>query len=66
MPNVSISEYGDMRGLSVCCLLVSSNTLLLPAQTANCCDNSAMREVVKKYLNAREHGDPEAVAELFT
>jgi uncharacterized protein (TIGR02246 family) len=55
-----------MLRLSVRCLLLSFVPLLLPAQTANSSEQSAIREVVKKYLDAREHRDNKAVAELFT
>lgn len=36
---------------------------LIPAQTA---DESAVREVVRKYVDAREHIDPKATEALFT
>lgn len=36
---------------------------LIPAQTA---DEAAVREVVRKYVDAREHVDPKATEALFT
>lgn len=40
--------------------------MLLSAQNANPAEQSEIREVVHRYLDAREHRDPEALAELFT
>jgi uncharacterized protein (TIGR02246 family) len=40
--------------------------VLVQAQSAGPADEAAIRQVVHKYLDAREHRDPKAVAEVFT
>ncbi|MGI9074700.1 MAG: YybH family protein [Bryobacteraceae bacterium] len=47
-------------------LLVPFIPLLLAAQKANSPEQSAIRELVSRYVDAREHRDREAVAKLFT
>ena len=40
--------------------------VLVQAQSAGPADEAAIRQVVHKYLDAREHRDAKAVAEVFT
>jgi uncharacterized protein (TIGR02246 family) len=40
--------------------------VLVQAQSAGSADEAAIRQVVHKYLDAREHRDAKAVAEVFT
>ena len=40
--------------------------VLVQAQSARSADEAAIRQVVHKYLDAREHRDAKAVAEVFT
>lgn len=47
-------------------LLASFSAVLLQAQSAGPADEAAIRQVVHKYLDAREHRDAKAVAEVFT
>ena len=39
---------------------------LIPAQNANAPEETEIREVIHKYLDARERRDPKAVAKVFT
>jgi len=43
------------------CLIAAAS---LPAQTSS--DEAAVRDVVARYVNAREHSDEKAIAALFT
>ena len=55
-----------MRMLTLLCLLCGCCSLL-PAQTApRSVDETAIRDLVQQYVNAREHQDSGAVAALFT
>ena len=45
----------------VVCLLAA-----LQAKTPAARDEASIRDVVQRYLDAREHGDPQAVGALFT
>jgi uncharacterized protein (TIGR02246 family) len=47
-------------------LLLSLFGLVVAAQNANAPEESKIREVIQKYLNARERRDPKAVAAVFT
>jgi uncharacterized protein (TIGR02246 family) len=55
-----------MPRLSVLCLFIPLSPLLVQPQNTNSSDESAIRRVINKYLDAREHRDPKAVAKLFT
>jgi uncharacterized protein (TIGR02246 family) len=52
-----------MNSMRFCWFLLAVFTGLVHAQTD---DETAIREVVHKYLDAREHRDPKAVGEVFT
>jgi uncharacterized protein (TIGR02246 family) len=51
-----------MSRLFFLCLLAS----LVPAQNANAPEESKIRQVIQRYLDARERRDPQAVAAVFT
>ncbi len=50
----------------VCFFLLWVPLTMLLAQTSHSADEQAIRDVVRRYLDAREHRDAKAVAELFT
>lgn len=50
--------------LGVCVLTLLAG--IAPAQTISAQQQSRIRAVVQQYLDAREHGDARALAELFT
>jgi uncharacterized protein (TIGR02246 family) len=47
-------------------LIVPLVAVMVSAQSAGTTDEAAIRQVVHKYLDAREHRDAKAVAEVFT
>jgi len=47
-------------------LMAPLSAVLVQAQSAGPADEAAIRQVVHKYLDAREHRDAKAVAEVFT
>jgi uncharacterized protein (TIGR02246 family) len=47
-------------------LLLPLFATLLPAQNTNSSEEAAIRAVVQKYMDTREHRDAKALAEIFT
>jgi uncharacterized protein (TIGR02246 family) len=50
-----------MLRISVFCLIAAATALAQPSR-----DDAAVRDVVARYVNAREHSDEKAIAALFT
>ncbi len=63
-----MKAYGRREVLILTCWACISLTVSLPAQTSavKASDETAIREIVNKYLGAREKKDAQAVEELFT
>lgn len=55
-----------MALLKCAAFLIGVTTLLAQNPAANAGDEAAIREIVNKYVDAREHKDPKAVEALFT
>lgn len=49
-----------------CLILFSLTGMLMAAQTASSPEEPAVRAVIERYLDAREHRDSKGLAELFT
>ncbi len=47
------------------CVLISFFAILLPGQSENSRETSAIKEVIQSYLDARDRRDAKALAELF-
>jgi uncharacterized protein (TIGR02246 family) len=59
-------EHGSMCSFAFRLVMAPLFAVLLQAQSAGPADEAAIRQVVHKYLDAREHRDAKAVAEVFT
>ena len=59
-------EHDKMCSFAFRFLRVSLFATLVQAQSAGPADEAAIRQVVHKYLDAREHRDAKAVADVFT
>lgn len=55
-----------MHVLLAILFLLASNAAWFTQKSANTNDDAAIREVVRKYVDARERIDPKAVEQLFT
>jgi uncharacterized protein (TIGR02246 family) len=56
----------SMCSLAFRFLMVPLFAVLVQAQSAGPADEAAIRQVVRNYLDAREHRDAKAVADVFT